>query len=97
MKKHKNKTSQTKKLADEIQSKCYLPEKRTDYHPKDSDLISTAPNGDITPLPNPATDPIVCNNISYMEFDYTQSMANEMNDLESIEEIIENNKKNKHI
>mgnify|MGYP001595412051 CR=1 FL=1 len=94
MKKHKNKISQNKKLKDEIESKCYLPEKRTDYHPKDSELTSTAPNGDTTLLPNPATDPIVCNNISYMEFDYTQSMANEMDDLESIKEIIKKDKKN---
>lgn len=63
----------------------YLPNERDDYHPNDENLISTAPNGDVTPLPNPATDPIVCNNIAWLEFDYTQSMADEMKNLEDVE------------
>lgn len=63
-------------------SNVYLPDERTGYHPNDEDLVSKAPNGDITPIPNPATDPIVCNNISWPEFDYTESMADEMNDFE---------------
>lgn len=56
-------------------SNCYLPKDRAGYAPDERDLISEAPNGDITPLPNPATDPIVSNNIVTSEFDYIQSVS----------------------
>lgn len=55
--------------------KSYLPNLRTDYSSQNKDLISKAPNGDITPIPNPATDPIVANNIATAEFDYTESIS----------------------
>ena len=45
-------------------NKPYLPNLRSWYEP---------PEGIDTILPNPAEDPIVVNNISYMEFDYTNS------------------------
>lgn len=51
--------------------KPYPPNMRDDYAPDESDLMSYSPNGDFTLLPDPTIDPIVCNNISYAEFDYT--------------------------
>lgn len=62
------------------QKKPYLPRTRTSYHPKESEIRSFSPNGDSTPLANPAVDPIVVNNIASQEFDYTQSLANEGKD-----------------
>lgn len=81
-KKHKIGDISSATRVHEEYSNVYLPDERTGYHPNDEDLVSKAPNGDITPIPNPATDPIVCNNISWPEFDYTESMADEMNDFE---------------
>lgn len=81
-KKHKIGDISSATKVHEEYSNVYLPDERTGYHPNDEDLVSKAPNGDITPIPNPATDPIVCNNISWPEFDYTESMADEMNDFE---------------
>lgn len=57
--------------------KPYLPFARTSYYPKQNEIRSFAPNGDSTPLANPAIDPIVANNIASQEFDYTESLANE--------------------
>lgn len=54
-------------------SKPYLPNLRSWYEPSEESLISKSPEGIDTILPNPAEDPIVVNNISYMEFDYTNS------------------------
>ena len=51
-------------------NKPYL---RSWYEPSEESLISKSPEGIDTILPNPAEDPIVVNNISYMEFDYTNS------------------------
>jgi hypothetical protein len=52
--------------------KPYLPDERDWYSPEGHDLISLSKSGNTyTKLPNPKTDPIVVNNISYMEFDYT--------------------------
>ena len=48
-------------------NKPYLPNLRSWYEPSEESL------GIDTILPNPAEDPIVVNNISYMEFDYTNS------------------------
>ena len=53
--------------------KPYLPNLRSWYEPSEESLISKSPEGIDTILPNPAEDPIVVNNISYMEFDYTNS------------------------
>ena len=54
-------------------NKPYLPNLRSWYEPSEESLISKSPEGIDTILPNPAEDPIVVNNISYMEFDYTNS------------------------
>lgn len=59
-------------------NKIYPPNNRDFYEPEEHDLKSYSPNGDFTILPNPNTDPIVSNNISNVEFDYTdQSMFKE--------------------
>lgn len=50
----------------------YLPRERAWYKPEEGELVSTAPDGSKTKLPNPLKDPIVCNNIAYSEFDYTE-------------------------
>ena len=52
--------------------KPYLPRERSWYKPDREALISKSPDGLDTTLPNPVEDPIVTNNISYMEFDYTE-------------------------
>ena len=54
-------------------NKPYLPHLRSWYEPSKESLISKSPEGIDTILPNPVEDPIVANNISYMEFDYTNS------------------------
>lgn len=66
---------------------AYLPNERDDYHLPDEDLISTAPNGDITMIPNPVTDDIVVNNIAWQEFNYTDSMADRLSEIESVKKI----------
>lgn len=48
----------------------YLPKERTDYHPEDIHSGNTS-------LPNPAEDPIVVNNITTAEFDYTENLEDE--------------------
>ena len=50
-------------------NKPYLPHLRSWYEPSKESLISKSPEGIDTILPNPVEDPIVANNISYMEFD----------------------------
>ncbi|MBE6048495.1 MAG: hypothetical protein E7213_08885 [Clostridium sp.] len=55
----------------------YLPKVRTSYHPNQHEIRSFAPDGSSTPLPNPAVDPIVVNNISWQEFDYTDNLVDE--------------------
>lgn len=61
--------------------KAYLPKVRTDYHPTEDEIRSYAPNGDSTPLPNPAVDDIDVNNIAWQEFDYTESLFDEGDDI----------------
>ena len=61
--------------------KPYLPKVRTDYHPTESKIKSYSSNGDSTPLPNPAVDNIVVNNIACQEFDYTESLADDGDDV----------------
>ena len=52
----------------------YLPKMRTNYHPSE-DAVESATGVDFPiNMPNPAVDPIVSNNISNAEFDYTQDM-----------------------
>lgn len=53
----------------------YLPKVRTCYHPTEGEIKSYSPEGDSINLPNPATDPIVVNNIAWQEFDYTENLA----------------------
>lgn len=50
----------------------YLPRERAWYKPEKGSLVSEAPDGSKTKLPNPLKDPIVCNNIATSEFDYTE-------------------------
>ena len=58
--------------------KPYLPKARTDYHPTKSSIENkTEKEADIN-LPNPATDPIVVNNIAWQEFDYTEDLTDEV-------------------
>ncbi|WP_294349300.1 hypothetical protein [uncultured Clostridium sp.] len=58
-----------------MEDKPYLPRTRTCYHPQN--IRSFAPNGTSTKLANPATNRIVANNIACQEFDYTESLADE--------------------
>lgn len=53
----------------------YLPNERDFKEPSIEDLRSYSPSGDFTNLPNPFTDPIVSNNISTSEFDYTEDLT----------------------
>lgn len=73
----------------------YLPKERDYYYESNEKISSEAPNGDVTMIPNPATDPIVTNNIAWMEFDYTDSMADRLNEYEDIEHINKNLTKHK--
>lgn len=52
--------------------KPYLPHERSWYEAPEGTLISKSPEGIDTILASPVEDPIVVNNISYMEFDYTE-------------------------
>ena len=61
-------------------SKPYLPKVRTDYHPSKAECQTSTGVGRTTNIPNPATDPIVVNNIASQEFDYTQDLMN-VNDM----------------
>lgn len=54
----------------------YLPDARTSYYPKEEEIMSFAPDGSYTTLPNPAVDNIVVNNIACQEFDYTENLFN---------------------
>jgi len=54
--------------------KSYLPNLRTNYFPTQSKCNSYTEVGHPENMPNPATDPIVVNNIACQEFDYTQDM-----------------------
>jgi hypothetical protein len=57
----------------------YLPKMRTNYHPSQADVESATGVDFPINMPNPATDPIVSNNISNQEFDYTQDMLSPEN------------------
>lgn len=52
----------------------YLPKMRTDYTPSNESVESATGVDFPVNMPNPAVDPIVSNNISNAEFDYTQDM-----------------------
>lgn len=51
--------------------KTYGPHERDSLNTRLKDL-STGSKEDGSPMPNPAEDPIVSNNISNVEFDYTE-------------------------
>ena len=54
-------------------SKKYPPRDRDFYSPEKHDLVSYSKTGKTyTKLLNPLEDDIVCNNISYSEFDYIE-------------------------
>lgn len=55
-----------------MSKQSYLPSEKTGYAPTKSDLVSYAPDGSFTKLPNTVTDPIVVNNIVNAEFDNTE-------------------------
>lgn len=54
---------------------AYLPKMRTDYAPSDESVESATGVDFPVNMPNPAVDPIVSNNISNAEFDYTEDMT----------------------
>lgn len=51
--------------------KPYLPKVRTNYSPTEAECQSSV-NGGAVNIPDPVNDPIVSNNIAWMEFDYTE-------------------------
>lgn len=55
--------------------KVYLPEERG-YLEQKAMLIKAYSAKDYVLLPDPTRDPIVCNNISNVEFDYTSHELN---------------------
>ena len=57
----------------------YLPKIRIDTILKDEQIRSFSPKGDSTFIPNPATDPIVVNNIAWQESDYTEDLTEDDN------------------
>jgi hypothetical protein len=61
----------------------YAPHERDffEIEPRDIRSYSETKN-DFTPLPDPVTDPIVSNNISNVEFDYTYNGGQEILDNE---------------
>lgn len=57
----------------ENKKNVYLPDERTGYAPEEHALISHGKiEGPSSPLPSTVEDAIVVNNISNMEFDYTE-------------------------
>lgn len=61
-------------MSEKRKTDIYPPKDRTFYCPEKHDLVSCSPTGKTcTKLPDPTTDPIVCNNIAYNEFDYTEN------------------------
>ncbi|MCE5221771.1 MAG: hypothetical protein LLF98_11075 [Clostridium sp.] len=58
----------------EKSSNVYPPKMRTDYTPSDESVESATGVDFPINMPNPAVDPIVSQNISTAEFDYTQDM-----------------------
>ena len=71
----------------------YLPNCSTCYTLQENKIRSYAPDGTYTDLPNPAADRIVVNNIAWQEFDYTENLTNDGQDILPDDEI-EGNRKN---
>lgn len=74
----------------------YLPNERSWYEAPEEKLISKSPEGIDTILPDPVDDPIVVNNIAYMEFDYTEDLLadseieDDLNDTNNINNVTNN-------
>lgn len=79
----KNKNS----YKDTTSNKPYLPNERG-YFDQEPQTIKSYSETDSTVLPDPVSDPIVSNNIAWLEFDYT-SPAEDDTDLHPIEETTE--------
>lgn len=63
--------------------KMYAPHQRDFYDVEPRDIRSySETKDDFTTLPDPVTDPIVSNNISNVEFDYTYEGGKEIFDEE---------------
>ncbi|WP_234123432.1 hypothetical protein [Clostridium hydrogenum] len=56
---------------------AYAPNKR-DYFEQKPKVIKSYSKYDCTKLPDPVRDPIVSNNISSMEFDYTYNRDDDL-------------------
>jgi hypothetical protein len=67
----------------ENKTHTYAPHERDfyDIEPREIKSYSETKN-DFTTLPDPVTDPIVSNNISNVEFDYTYNGGQEIPDIE---------------
>ena len=64
-----------------FKSSNYLPNNRTGYAPEPHALISHGKTeGPSSILPSTVEDPIVANNISNAEFDYTEQLNSSLND-----------------
>ncbi|MDZ5254241.1 hypothetical protein [Clostridium sp. LIBA-8841] len=62
-------------MSEKNESKLYTPKDRTFYSPEGHDLVSYSKTGKTySKLPSPVKDDIVCNNIAYNEFDYTEDI-----------------------
>jgi hypothetical protein len=59
----------------EKSSNAYPPKMRTNYAPSDESVESATGVDFPINMPNPAVDPIVSQNISNAEFDYTEDMT----------------------
>ncbi len=71
--------SNLQSISEEKLTNAYLPKMRTDYEPSDKSVESATGVDFPINMPNPAVDPIVANNISNAEFDYTQDMLSPEN------------------
>jgi hypothetical protein len=67
--------SDLKSNSEEKSSNAYPPKMRTDYAPSDESVESATGVDFPINMPNPAVDPIVAQNISNAEFDYTEDMT----------------------
>lgn len=66
----------------EKNNKPYLPNERDQMEQEPKTIKSYSQTGeDYTELPDPVRDPIVSNNISYQEFDYTDKSLFEDDEL----------------
>ncbi|WP_050606520.1 hypothetical protein [Clostridium niameyense] len=74
-----------------MSKKVYLPNERG-YLEQQPKTVKSYSKKDSVILPDPVTDPIVCNNIAWQEFDYTSNILKEPNDKETNTEETKNYK-----